>query len=408
MSTIDFIYFNAGGGHRAAASALQEVIARQGRPWRIRLVNLVDMIDPKGQFQRWLGCQPEDFYNFRLARGWTAGLAFELRLLQRAIGLGHGWMTDRIARHWQGRAPDLIVSLIPNFNRALHDAGLRAAPQAPFVTVMTDIADLPPRFWIEPGIAQHIVCGSEHAAHQARQAGLWPDRIWLTSGMVLRPAFYEQAAVDPAAERRALGLDPAQPTGVVLFGGHGSAQMLDIARELDDVQLVLMCGHNRRLAAGLQALRRRAPHAVVGFTAEVPRYLRLGDFFIGKPGPGSLSEAAHLGLPALTFDTAATMPQERYNLRWLRDEGLGRSVRHTRELRGALRELLQGGDVCGAGQRAGRPDNRAVFEIPEILADVLTTAQARRAGARAPLAGPLSASLPSSARVGLGGLEASR
>jgi hypothetical protein len=37
---LDFIFFDAGGGHRSAANALKSVIERQQRPWDIRLVNL--------------------------------------------------------------------------------------------------------------------------------------------------------------------------------------------------------------------------------------------------------------------------------------------------------------------------------------------------------------------------------
>ncbi|MGA1287349.1 MAG: MGDG synthase family glycosyltransferase [Rubrivivax sp.] len=382
MTKIDLVYFNAGGGHRAAALALQEVIAQQRRPWQVRLVNLVDVLDPAAGFHRWTGFMPEDLYNVRLARGWTWGLATELKLLQRAIRLGHRWLVERLSRHWDRTRPDLIVSLIPNFNRAMHDAAQRAAPQTPFVTVMTDLADLPPHFWIEPGTAQHVVCGSDQAVRQARLAGVPADRTWLTTGMILRPAFHRLPALDREDARRALGLDPMQPTGVVLFGGHGSAQMLRIARTLDDVQLILMCGHNRRLANALQACERKARHAVVGFTADVPHFLRLGDFFIGKPGPGSLSEAAHLGLPILTFDNAATMPQERYNLQWLREHGLGAAVRNVRDLRAALSQVLAAG--AQALPREALPGNAAVFEIPEILADVLATDQVRRAG-RMPL-----------------------
>ena len=402
MKTIDLVYFNAGGGHRAAALALQEVIAQQRRPWQVRLVNLVDVLDPAAGFHRWTGFLPEDLYNVRLARGWTWGLATELKLLQRGIRLGHRWLVERLARHWARTRPDLIVSLIPNFNRALHDAGQRAAPHAPFVTVMTDLADLPPGFWIEPGTQQHVVCGSDEALRQARRAGVPAHRTWLSTGMILRPAFHHLPPLDRQASRRALGLDPARPTGVVLFGGHGSAQMLRIARVLDDVQLILMCGHNRRLASALQACHRRAAHAVVGFTADVPQYLRLADFFVGKPGPGSLSEAAHLGLPILTFDNASTMPQERYNLQWLREHGLGRAVRNVRELRAALDDILAA--VSSQTSHPTLPDNRAVFEIPEILADLLTMAQAARAGrAVCPDTGSAStgAALPAASGLGL-------
>ena len=46
MKTLDFVYFNAGGGHRAAALALQAVIERQRRPWRVRLIDLARVLDP--------------------------------------------------------------------------------------------------------------------------------------------------------------------------------------------------------------------------------------------------------------------------------------------------------------------------------------------------------------------------
>ena len=378
MRRVELIYFNAGGGHRAAAHALCDVIGQQQRPWDLRLVNLFDILDPTSAYQRWTGSCPEDFYNMRLARGWTWGLETELRMLQRGIRLSHRWMVKRLASHWASTRPDLVASLIPNFNRAMHDALALAWPEAPFATVMTDLADTPPHFWIEPGTTQHIVCGSDEALRQARAAGVPGQRIWLTSGMILRPSFHALPPLDRRALRRELGLDPDLRTGVVLFGGHGSAQMLEISRHLEDVQLILLCGHNRALAEALRAQRHRAAQAVVGFTDDVPRLLRLGDFFIGKPGPGSLSEAVHLGLPVLTFDNAATMPQERYNVRWLREQGLGQAVRHPRELRQALDVLLSGPRSRTADSAA--PANRAVFEVVDILDELMRWAQPRPAG----------------------------
>lgn len=378
MRRIELIYFNAGGGHHAAAHALREVITAQQRPWELRLTNLFDMLDPARAYQRWTGSCPEDVYNLRLARGWTWGLETELRLLQRCIRLSHRWMVGRLARHWASARPDLVVSLIPNFNRAMHDALAQSCPAVPYITVMTDLADTPPHFWIEPGTSQHIVCGTDEAVRQARAAGVPVQRIWLTSGMILRPAFHALPPLDRRAARLELGLDPDLRTGVVLFGGHGSAQMLDIAKHLDDVPLILLCGRNQALAEALRALRRRAAQAVVGFTDDVPRLLRLGDFFIGKPGPGSLSEAVHLGLPVLTFDNANTMPQERYNVRWLKEQGLGRAVRHTRELRKALDRLPQAPRSGTADPAA--PANRAVFEVVDILDELMRWAQPRPAG----------------------------
>jgi hypothetical protein len=75
MKTITLIYFNAGGGHRAAALALEDVMRQQERPWKVRLVNLTEVLDPNDAFRKLTGFAPEDLYNKRLARGWTLGLA---------------------------------------------------------------------------------------------------------------------------------------------------------------------------------------------------------------------------------------------------------------------------------------------------------------------------------------------
>jgi hypothetical protein len=81
MKTIDLVYVNAGGGHRSAATALQMAIREQGRDWTVRLVNFFEVLDPQDVFRRTTGVKPEDYYNVRLERGWTLGLAQELRIL---------------------------------------------------------------------------------------------------------------------------------------------------------------------------------------------------------------------------------------------------------------------------------------------------------------------------------------
>lgn len=376
MPDIDVIYFNAGGGHRAAARALEALNAQQRLGWSLRCINLFEILDPQRQFKRLAGIEPEDLYNLRLKKGWTAGLAQELKLFQATIRLAHPLLVERLQQHWLASEPDLVLSLIPNFNLALVDSLNRVLPGVPFVSVMTDLADHPPRFWIEPGTAQHVVCGTARAEAQARAMGVPPLQVHRVSGMLLHPDFHAPLQLDRAAERARLGLDPTRPTGIVMFGGHGSAAMETIARQLDDVQLVLMCGHNDALAKRLMKLqsgRRPAPpHAVLGFTREVRRHLQLGDFFIGKPGPGSLSEAVHVGLPVITFRNAWTMPQERYNTDWVREQGLGLVLRSTRGVRAAVLQLLDSIDEFKA--RVAGVHNCAILELPAVIRRVLAAA----------------------------------
>jgi UDP-N-acetylglucosamine:LPS N-acetylglucosamine transferase len=372
MKTMDFVYFNAGGGHRAAALALQAVIEQQQRPWQVRLIDLARVLDPQQGFRRVMGFDPEDFYNKRLQRGWTLGLAQELKLLQGAIRFGHASMLRVLQRHWAQTEPDLVVSLVPNFNRVLCESVASTLPGVPFVTVMTDMADHPPHFWIEPDLLSTLVCGTPHAIDQARAAGYNNDQLVLTSGMVLKPTFYDLPPMNRANRRAALGLDPLRPTGVVMFGGQGCEQMLRIARELDGVQLILMCGRNQLLADQCRTLRRSAKQAVIGFTEEVADVMRLADFFIGKPGPGALAEAVQLGLPVITIRNAWTMPQERYNAQWVQEHGVGLVVPSLSRIPAATEAMLQRLPAFHAA--TGRIDNRAVFEVPEVLADLLTRA----------------------------------
>ena len=369
---VDLVYFNAGGGHRASALALQQAIGAAGLDWDVRLVNLTELLDPNGRLRR-LAFSPEDYYNARLAHGLTLGLRAELRVLQALIALLHPTLVRALRAHWRRSAPDLVVSLIPNFNRALHASLREVHAHVPYVTVLTDLADHPPHFWIEPGLDQHLVCGTPQAVRQALAAGCAPQRVHASSGMIIRPDLYAPAAASARAARRAeLGLDADAPTAVVMFGGHGSRSMVGIAERLSSHQQILLCGHNAALRERLLALPGGAPRAVLGFTADVAGLLRAGDYFVGKPGPGALSEALHLGLPVIVTRNAWTMPQERYNTQWIVEHGLGRVLRSFRDIEPAARELCAQLPVYR--ERVAALRNRAVFEVPQILQRIVADA----------------------------------
>ncbi len=369
MKNVDLVWFNAGGGHRAAAQALEQEILAQGRPWRVRKVNLTEVIDAQALFKRLTGFEPEDIYNKRLATGFTLGLGQELKLLQAMIRVAHGSLVQRLERHWAQTRPDMVVSLIPNFNRCLHDSLQAARPGVPFATVLTDMADFPPSFWIEPGLQQHVVCGTHHAAGQALAAGVPPSRVHQVAGMLLRPEFHFPPPMDRAAERLRAGLDAQSPAGLVMFGGTGSRVMKTIANDLQDVPLVLVCGRNAALAEQLRTLPARAPRVVLGYTHDIVRWMALADFFIGKPGPGSLSEAVQMQLPVIVTRNAWTMPQERWNTEWVQQHGLGLVLRRFSDLPQVLPDFLARLPDFKAHVQA--ISNSAVFEVPRVLQRVL-------------------------------------
>jgi UDP-N-acetylglucosamine:LPS N-acetylglucosamine transferase len=369
VRTIDLVYLNAGGGHRSAATALDTVIRDQARPWTVRLVNIMEVLDPQDLFRKTLGMEWEDLYNTRLARGWSIGLAQELKFLQAMIRLCHPGVTYRLRRHWRKTRPDLVVSLIPNFNRTMYHAVKLARPRAPYVTILTDFADLPPHFWIEPDQDQHFICGTDKAVAQAHAMGYGRDRVHRASGMIVRPDFYLPAVVDRRTELEKLKLDPDRPTGIVLFGGHGSKAMQGIARRLRDTQLILICGHNAALADRLRAMPATAPRLVLGFTPKIRDYMQLSDFLIGKPGPGCISEAIQQRLPVIVVKNTWTMPQERYNADWVQERHAGLVLDSFKDIREGVTDLIHRLPEFRAN--VSRIENRAIFEIPDMLEQIM-------------------------------------
>jgi UDP-N-acetylglucosamine:LPS N-acetylglucosamine transferase len=371
---IHLVFFDAGGGHRNAATALQVQIERQGLPLDVSLVNLQEVLDPLDILRKLTGIRIQEMYNKMLRNGWTLGSPQLMRVLQFVVWSYHAPSVRVLEKYWREHPADLVVSLVPHFNRALRESFAKAFPGRPFVTVLTDLADYPKHFWIEKE-SQYIICGTEHAVEQARELGHSGDTVIRTSGMILHPRFYEPGPVDPASERKKLGLDPNIPTGIVLFGGYGTSKMLDILRQINrsslQVQLIMICGRNEKLAEALRREPSRIRIHVEGFTTQIPYFMALSDFFIGKPGPGSISEALSKHLPVIIDCNAWTLPQERYNAQWVREKQVGIVVKSHRQVAAAVERLLMPGALWQFRAHTEAMENRAVFEIPMIFEKIL-------------------------------------
>jgi hypothetical protein len=177
MKKIDFMYFEAGGGHRAAANALKSVVDSQRRDWGVRLVNLQEILDPLDIFRKYTGIRMEDVYNLLLKKGWTLGSPQLTVAMHALIRLYHRGQVRLLKKFWEGAQPELVVSLIPNFNRALRES----LTETPLVTILTDLADYPPHFWMERQ-QQYLICGTGKAVEQAALLGFAEDRVFAHPG----------------------------------------------------------------------------------------------------------------------------------------------------------------------------------------------------------------------------------
>jgi 1,2-diacylglycerol 3-beta-galactosyltransferase len=372
---IHIMFHDAGGGHRNAAFSLKSIIEQQKRPWQVELVQFQQLTDRLDVLRRVTGIRIQEQYNALLRNGWTLGATSLLRVLQMIIRILHRPAVRLLAKYFREHPADLLVSVIPHFNRQLHESWSAACPGKPFATLITDLADFPPRFWIEPIPEQYIIAGTEKAAEQARAIGHDEQHIFRTSGMIVRPEFYAHENVDAGELRKQMGLREGLPTAIVLFGGYGSGVMHQIAQRLDRanvaVQLILICGRNEKLAARFRAESWKFPIHVVGFTKEVHRLMCAADFMIGKPGPGSIAEAMMRHLPVLIECNAWTLPQERYNAEWVKEKEVGIVLDNFRSVADGVKKIVEPATLARLKNNVKALNNQALFEIPEILAGLM-------------------------------------
>jgi hypothetical protein len=378
MSKVVHIIFNdAGGGHRATAEALAAALHEERPSLRVELLNpIADLPNRIDLLHRLTGVTTDRFYS-RLVG--LHSLEFLCEPLFAVIG--HNIrsrardLEDLFAGYFSREPADLVVSVIPWLNREMLRGLRRHHPRAPFVTVMTDLEEFREGFWM-CGEGQHVVCPTERAAKQALDAGLPPSHVLRASGIPVHPRHYDAAPANRAEELERLGLDPSVPVALLTFGAYPSSAMLAAARSLGrcrrDVQAIFVCGHGREMAGALARARLGYRHAIVGYTDRMPLYYALADFFVGKPGGLSVSEALAHGLPmVLTRPSARGLPHERYNAQWVEEQGFGRTVEEAARIGAAVDALLEPSAWRACGERVSNHVNRAVFETTDLVGRLL-------------------------------------
>jgi 1,2-diacylglycerol 3-beta-galactosyltransferase len=95
--------------------------------------------------------------------------------------------------------------------------------------------------------------------------------------------------------------------------------------------------------------------------------MALADFFIGKPGPGSISEALQFHLPVIVECNSRTLPQERYNAKWVDEKGFGIVVKSFREIAPAVQRLIASSTFSELRRNTSTYSNRALLEVSGIL-----------------------------------------
>lgn len=380
---INIVTGKGGGGHYATYYALRAIAEQRQLPWEFQVTDMDDIMATMSEAPevmnayQLIGSSVSDLYNLMLKSGWTWLWWFQIRLNKLLVKLNYHRAVQFFEQYWQSQQPDMVVSVVTMCNQILAESLQRVKPGTPYVTLPIDFADYPPGFWLEPKTDNYTVCATEKIREQARILGVKADRILKTSGMVIHPRFYQAAAnrkSNNAQARVSMGLAPNCLTGLVLFGGNGSGVMLEIARKLavfDQIQLIFLCGRNHQLAAQIKNLGGTQRRFVATFTENVAQYMYLADFFIGKPGPGSLSEALVMQLPVITECNLSTLVHERYNAEWIEQKQVGIVLRKFSQIDRAIAQLIQPDVFDRYLNNVAAINNRGVFEVAELLQEIV-------------------------------------
>lgn len=342
LPRVAILLANTGGGHRSAARSLAE--AYEGKA-QVSFINLLDDYLPfpfntfSPTYGPWVNYAP-----------WLYHAVYKLGASRRRIELSeravYPFVKRKVAEPLMAVQPDLVVSVHPlQVDVPLQVLRTLGNP-APFVTVVTDPVSAPVA-WFCPQVDLCVVA-TEPARRIALECGVPPERVRVI-GLPIRRAFGIARDRPKALARVRLGLDPHKPLVLMSGGGAGIGRLMPMARAITQqlakagtpAQMAIIAGHNRVLMRQLRAQSWPVPVTILGFIEEMADWLAASDLLITKAGPGTLAEAACMGVPVII--TSYIPGQEIGNVRWIEQHGAGIFAREPRRVAGLVEEWLRPG-----------------------------------------------------------------
>ncbi|MGA2280203.1 MAG: glycosyltransferase [Verrucomicrobiota bacterium] len=186
---------------------------------------------------------------------------------------------------------------------------------------------------------------------------------------------------DPRAVRKNYGLRDDQPVLLVLGGGFGMGPVAEILAELDKVpgqfQTLVVTGRNEELRRKLATQTRKHPTHVLGYSTNMHELMAVADLIITKPGGLTTSEALALGKPLFILNPIPG--QEAANSDFLLERGAAAKVNRVEDLPFRIEKLLGSkklAEMARAAKSLGRPQS-ATAVCREVLKRFLTTDEPR-------------------------------
>ena len=317
-----FLISDTGGGHRASADALVEALSHVAPEIDADVEDVLTDVAP------WPYNQAVPLYKFLAAHPALWRLVwYGTALFDAVVSDGAPWpgCVGPFKRHLERARADLVVSVHPMLQSGPLDAlaamERETGVKTPFATVVTDLGAAHPTWFSRR--ADRVFVPSKVLRDAALAKGAKAEAV-VTHGLPIRSAF--SRAGDAAAAKAALGLAADKKVVLVMGGGDGFGALRDIVRALvttcdaETTTVVAACGRNAALKAQIEAEGARNVVAL-GFTTAIHEWMTAADLLLTKAGPGTIAEAAALGLPVIL--TGYLPGQEFGNVSYVKDAGFG-------------------------------------------------------------------------------------
>ncbi len=370
-----FLFSDTGGGHRTAAEAIDSALQRL-EAGGVR-TEMIDAFAACGVFPlregiksygALLNVQPSPYPAlFHLSNGRTRA-----RIMTE---LGKPFIRGNFRQLIERVDPSLVVSVHPLLNELARETINAIGSRAPLVTVITDLVTIH-HAWTADASADQYVVASAEAVRVCTSRGIPAERVH-NLGLPIRDGFSPPR--DRLEAKRALGLDPARHTLLVMSGGEGGGRLRSILRRIAgtvralNLQVVAIAGRNEGLRERLIAMapRFREDAKILGFVDNIADYMRAADVLLSKAGPGTIAEAAACGLPIIVCDYISG--QEAGNLAYVESRGAGVVALEAPEVSATLRRFFRDPKVLGDYRQRALESARphAAEDIARLLASML-------------------------------------
>lgn len=363
-----FLMSHTGGGHRAAAEAVQtamELLYPETYTYE-----MVDVFQDYTPFP--FRAMPDVYPRWVNMAGFSWKWGYKLintPILSEMI-LDSFYLTWRqgLIRLFDEHPADVIICVHSMFNRA----ALRVLHHymdnpPPFVTIVTDLVSTPV-FWYQPS-ADMCIVPTLWAYERGLAQGMAPEQMKLI-GLPIHPEFVN-ALVNKQEARQDLGWGKDKIAVLLVSGGEGMGPVYQIARAINDknldIQLAIVTGHNHKLKAKLEACQWNQPTFIYAFIA-MPQFMSAADILITKAGPATISEACVAGLPMII--SGFVPGQENGNVDFVVENGAGVYAPTAHQVASVLSQWVNSPPMyrqvyADAAKSLGRP--RAAWETAQEI-----------------------------------------